>query len=357
MPLDSFTHEDEFQVNFLNKVGIEDPTREPLISKENIVIPADIREKYESMLHHHREKRRVITKGIRKIPGIPGQVLFANATRQMFKFQLEHRVPPDSDIVLAEMKIYQDRANDAVFFNPSNHSHRHHPTSARVSLHQMLDVNGITEAVFADERMVAVNSSGWKIFDITDTIDRWTRDPTPTIDIELTVNPIRQGRHARRIAEKVRFVTEEAPNDAPYGYPVLTVYTVKYMPKLDPEPRQCDQSSSPESQRCCRTSRYIDFRNMRWANRWVIEPSGFEAYDCVGTCSHHRSYRDLLSNLFRSGRTGGAGGTSYRNDYRTCGISRSASLPMMYMTENNGVMELKVEEIPNMIAEECSCQR
>lgn len=79
--------------------------------------------------------------------------------------------------------------------------------------------------------MIAVNSSGWKIFDITDTIDKWTRDPTPTIDIELTVNPIRQGRHARRIAEKVRFVTEEVPNDPPYGYPVLTVYTVKYMPQ------------------------------------------------------------------------------------------------------------------------------
>lgn len=79
--------------------------------------------------------------------------------------------------------------------------------------------------------MVSVNGTGWKIFDITETIEQWTSDPTPEIDIELTVNPIRKSRHAQRIADKVRFVTEEGPNVPPYGYPILTVYTVKYMPK------------------------------------------------------------------------------------------------------------------------------
>lgn len=94
---------------------------------------------------------------------------------------------------------------------------------------------------------------------------------------------------------------------------------------------------------------------MRWANRWVIEPSGYEAYDCLGTCSRHRSYRDILGNLFNP--TGGNSNRKYGSKYRTCGISKSGSLPMMYMVENNGVMELKVEEIPNMIAEECSCMQ
>lgn len=85
--------------------------------------------------------------------GIPGHVVFANASRQMFNFRLDGSVPADSDIVLAEMKIYQDRANDVVFYHSLNHTHRHRlPTSARVSLHHVTNKDGVREASLADER-------------------------------------------------------------------------------------------------------------------------------------------------------------------------------------------------------------
>lgn len=85
--------------------------------------------------------------------GIPGHVVFANASRQIFNFRLDGSVPADSDIVLAEMKIYQDRANDVVFYHSLNHTHRHRlPTSARVSLHHVTNKDGVREASLADER-------------------------------------------------------------------------------------------------------------------------------------------------------------------------------------------------------------
>ncbi|XP_050616615.1 left-right determination factor 2-like [Macaca thibetana thibetana] len=29
---------------------------------------------------------------------------------------------------------------------------------------------------------------------------------------------------------------------------------------------------------------YIDLQGIKWAENWVLEPPGFLAYECVGTC-------------------------------------------------------------------------
>lgn len=39
-----------------------------------------------------------------------------------------------------------------------------------------------------------------------------------------------------------------------------------------------------EGTRCCRQEMYIDLQGMKWADNWVLEPPGFLAYECVGTC-------------------------------------------------------------------------
>ena len=39
-----------------------------------------------------------------------------------------------------------------------------------------------------------------------------------------------------------------------------------------------------EGTRCCRREVYIDLQGMKWAENWVLEPPGFLAYECVGTC-------------------------------------------------------------------------
>ncbi len=122
------------------------------------------------------------------------------------------------------------------------------------------------------------------------------------------------------------------------------------------EPLDCEEGVEPTA--CCRTSRYVDFRQTQWANRWIIEPAGFEAFDCIGPCKHHRrrgnghrSLRDLFSLPVPFNVPNGP------HTLDQCGASRSSALPMMYLVERNGVTQLEVSEIPGMIIDECQCQR
>ena len=79
-------------------------------------------------------------------------------------------------------------------------------------------------------RLVNVDTFGWKNFDVTDTVVQWVADPSSNMGLELRVAPERSGSYARRIAGRVHFSPEEEPDDEEKGVPMLTVYTVKYAP-------------------------------------------------------------------------------------------------------------------------------
>ncbi len=66
MDHDIFT--ERVEKNLLLELGISNPDLVPTTSKDDIMIPEDIRATYSSMLRAHRS-RRMISKGIRKNPG------------------------------------------------------------------------------------------------------------------------------------------------------------------------------------------------------------------------------------------------------------------------------------------------
>ncbi|XP_072172570.1 left-right determination factor 2-like [Diadema setosum] len=360
------------QMDILDKIGVVDPWSFPSVDKETISVPEHLRQRYESLHRQHRVRRAYITKGIHKNGEIHGQVSYTDRTRQLFTFDVSH-IPEGSEVIMAELKVYKERPNHSIFKpGPDDHDvdadveeiladEHNHEHNAFVSVQQVMSDDprlGDSVNTIVDQREIAMNSSGWKIFDVTNTIQTWVADPEANHGIELHIDPLEGAHHAEHVADSVVFATQFHPS-SPNSSPVLVIYTTKFAPRE--EPNNC-QYEGEEAERCCRRRKYVDFRDLTWTSRWIIEPAGFEAFECMGHCpnSHHRFIRDIFrlpsfGNYPSSSSTAGTAGRP-GSRHRTCGVSRSSSLPMMYLAETeSGTVELKVEEIPNMIVEDCRC--
>lgn len=89
---------------------------------------------------------------------------------------------------------------------------------------------------------------------------------------------------------------------------------------------------------CCRQKHYVNFRELAWTQYWIIEPAGYQAYQCSGGCLQPPS------PLRRFGY-----------GERTCAVAESSPLPMMYLVKRGNRTEIEAAEFPNMIVEKCSC--
>lgn len=95
-----------------------------------------------------------------------------------------------------------------------------------------------------------------------------------------------------------------------------------------------------EGTRCCRQETYIDLQGMKWAENWVLEPPGFLAYECVGTCQQPPE-----SLTFKWPFLGP----------RQCIASETTSLPMIVSIQEGGRLQPQVVSLPNMRVQTCSC--
>ncbi|XP_006914360.1 left-right determination factor 1 [Pteropus alecto] len=112
-------------------------------------------------------------------------------------------------------------------------------------------------------------------------------------------------------------------------------------PRSDRAQGNCDpEVPVTEGARCCRREMYIDLQGMKWAEHWVLEPPGFLAYECVGTC---RQPPEPLS--FKWPFLGP----------RQCIASETTSLPMIVSVKEGGRARAQVVSLPNMRVQKCSC--
>ncbi|XP_024608913.1 left-right determination factor 2-like [Neophocaena asiaeorientalis asiaeorientalis] len=103
----------------------------------------------------------------------------------------------------------------------------------------------------------------------------------------------------------------------------------------------CDpKAPATEATRCCRREVYIDLQGMKWAENWVLEPPGFLAYECVGTCQQPPE-----PLTFRWPFLGP----------RQCIASETTSLPMIVSVPEGGKPRPQVVSLPNMRVQKCSC--
>ncbi|NXQ14272.1 LFTY1 factor, partial [Peucedramus taeniatus] len=249
----------------------------------DLVIPEHVKNKYMSMLKRQRVKRRAlpslagILRGIPGHTGMTGEVLYSDTTtRQKLMFDMEGRIPENSEVTMAELKLFKkpvDRAN-----LPARQPHR--PVSnARVSVYWVQQQHdGTNRTSLVDSRLVPVRESGWRSFDVTQAVHRWLRkEGREPMLLEVRVQGERPGSHAWEVAKAVRFTSQDH-RDKALGKPELVLHTLNlddYGSRGD-----CREEAAPGKSSCCRQKHYISLRELPW----ILQPAGFQAFRCSGSC-------------------------------------------------------------------------
>ncbi|KAM8716579.1 hypothetical protein ACLKA7_003457 [Drosophila subpalustris] len=104
---------------------------------------------------------------------------------------------------------------------------------------------------------------------------------------------------------------------------------------------------------CCREKLYISFADIGWDN-WILQPKGYDAYFCRGSCSsvasvaqaasHHSSLLKILST----------NGTRKPLDLVPCCTAKQYSSLQLVVFDSNNTATIKT--LPNMIVESCGCR-
>ncbi|XP_017006835.2 growth/differentiation factor 8 [Drosophila takahashii] len=104
---------------------------------------------------------------------------------------------------------------------------------------------------------------------------------------------------------------------------------------------------------CCREHLYISFKDIGWSN-WILQPEGYNAYFCRGSCSsvasvtqaasHHSSIMKILST---------SGANKSLELVPCCTAKQYSSLQLMVMDSKNTAT---MKTLPNMVVESCGCR-
>ncbi|XP_063775920.1 left-right determination factor 1-like [Pseudophryne corroboree] len=325
----------------LKKLNLPEVPRLVKRDIEELVIPRHIQSKYISMLHRHKDRTRRslpsltgILRGIQGNADIFGEVLFSDSSKQTLVFEMISRIPQNSEVTMAELKLFKQPPNTMEL--PDRRFHRP-VTNARVSVYYVEVMrDGSNRTSLVDSRLVPIMESGWWSFDVTHAVHYWMRSSgQANMHLELRVDGERHGNHAAEMAKLVQFTTQNLL-DSNGGKPELVLYTLN----LNDHGARGD-CSAPETRKdniCCREEYFINFRELTWTQYWIIEPAGYNAFRCAGGCRQPHSPA-----------------VKYRYGKRTCVVAESSPLPVMYLVKKGDYTEIEVAEFPNMIVERCGC--
>ncbi|XP_075720733.1 left-right determination factor 1 [Rhinoderma darwinii] len=332
---------DDLKENLLKKLNLTEVPKLVKRDIDNLVVPGHIQSKYISMLQKHKERTRRslpslagILRGISGNADIFGEVLYADPNKQTLVFGMEFRVPQNSEVTMAELKLFKLPPHamglpDKRFHRPVN--------NARVSVYYVeMMKDGRNRTSLLDSRLVPIMESGWRSFDVTHAVHYWMRsNGQPNMHLEIRVDGERHGNYAAEMAKLVRFTTQN-PSENAVGKPELVLYTLN----LDDHGARgdCSAPGAKNENICCREEYFINFRELTWTQYWIIEPAGYNAHRCTGDCRQPH-----ISPL------------KYRYGERTCAVVESSPLPVMYLVKKGDYTEIEVAEFPNMIVEKCGC--
>ncbi|XP_023986480.1 left-right determination factor 2 isoform X2 [Physeter macrocephalus] len=212
---------------------------------------------------------------------------------------------------------------------------------ARVTV-QWLHVrdDGSNRTSLIDSRLVSIHESGWKALDVTDAVNFWQqlRRPRQPLLLQVSVQREHLGPLASSAHRLVRFASQ-GPSGAGQREPQLELHTLDL--RDYGAQGNCDPKAPvTEGTRCCRREVYIDLQGMKWAENWVLEPPGFLAYECGGTCQQPPEPLTFKWPFLGP---------------RQCIASETTSLPMIVSIPEGGKPRPQVVSLPNMRVQKCSC--
>ncbi|XP_059533273.1 left-right determination factor 1 [Myotis daubentonii] len=306
---------------------------------ERLVTPAHVRAQYVALLqrsHGARSRGKRFSQNFREVAG---RFLVSDASTRLLVLSMERRLPPNSELVQAVLRLFQEPVPEAALRRHERLSPR--SDLARVTIEWLhVRADGSNRTALIDSRLVSIHESGWKAFDVTEAVNFWQQLSRPQEPLLLQVSVQREhlGPLASSAHRLVRFASQ-GPWDGAQGEPQLELHTLDLgdfgaQGNCDPE------APVTEGTRCCRQEMYIDLQGMKWAEHWVLEPPGFLAYECVGTCQ-----QPPQALTFKWPFLGP----------RQCIASETTSLPMIVGIKEGGRPRAQVVSLPNMRVQKCSC--
>ncbi|XP_016012906.2 left-right determination factor 2 [Rousettus aegyptiacus] len=306
---------------------------------ESVVTPAHVRAQYVALLqrsHGTQSRGKRFSQNFREVAG---RFLASEASTHLLVFGMEQRLPPNSELVQAVLRLFQEPVPEAALRRHELLAPRSDRARVTVRWLHVRD-DGSNRTSLIDSRLVSVHESGWKAFDVTEAVNFWQqlRRPRQPLLLQVSVQREHLGPLASSAHRLVRFASQ-GPAGAGQGQPQLELHTLDLRDfgaqgNCDPE------APVTEGARCCRREMYIDLQGMKWAERWVLEPPGFLAYECVGTCQ--QPPEPLRSKWPFLGP-------------RQCVASETTSLPMIVSIREGGRTRAQVVSLPNMRVQKCSC--
>ncbi|XP_040824031.1 left-right determination factor 1 isoform X1 [Ochotona curzoniae] len=306
---------------------------------EGLAVPAHVRAQYVALLQHgHRERSRGkrFSQNFREVAG---RLLITEAHTHLLVFGMEQRLPPNSELVQAVLRLFQEPVPKAAL-------RRHerlppHSAQARVTVEWLrIRDDGSNHTSLIDSRLVSIHQSGWTAFDVTEAVNFWQqlREPRQPLLLQVSVQREHLGAGASSAHRLVRFAWQGEAGGMS-SEPQLELHTLdlKHYGAQD----NCDpEMPATEGTRCCRQETYIDLQGMKWAENWVLEPPGFLAYECVGSCLQPPERLSLQWPHLGP---------------RQCIASETTSLPLIVNVKEGGRTRPRVVSLPNMRVQRCSC--
>ncbi|XP_008582569.1 PREDICTED: left-right determination factor 2 isoform X1 [Galeopterus variegatus] len=314
----------------------------PVLDKSDVgelAIPAHVRAQYVALLqrsHGDRSRGKRFSQNFREVAS---RFLVSEADTHLLVFSMEQRLPPNSELVQAVLRLFQEPVPKAALRRHEGLSPRSAQARVTVEWLRVRD-DGSNRTSLIDSRLVSLHDSGWKAFDVTEAVNFWQQLSRPRQPLLLQVSVQREqlGPRASGAHRLVRFAAQGAPG-AGHGEPQLELHTLdltRYGAQGNCDP----EAPVTEGTRCCRQETYIDLQGLEWAQNWVLEPPGFLAYECVGSCLQPPEPLTFKWPFLGP---------------RQCIASEMASLPVIVSVKEGGRTRARVVSLPDMRVQKCSC--
>ncbi|XP_032666480.1 bone morphogenetic protein 2-like [Odontomachus brunneus] len=280
-------------------------------------------------------------------------------TLSKYMLQVYYR-RPDTDIIKAIQPAYisgplSDSGRIVKFTIPSVNSDQSLETAELLgvagALIRVRSFDAMTRNINAPEILESRKDDAWRAFNVTSAVTRRSSDTVqfyvygrftyrPYIDGPILLLNYSKTGQAHRQRRSVR------------------------VEKRDQEDERRPKGSLPRRRRrdsCRRHPLYVDFALIAY-DRWVVAPSGYEAYQCTGKCflpfADHLSptQHAIVQTLMHGALQHQANGDLDSNKVvgRACCVpTRLAPTSLLYMNDDAVIYEYDYED---MVVDECGCR-
>ncbi|XP_069999997.1 bone morphogenetic protein 2-like isoform X2 [Penaeus vannamei] len=199
-----------------------------------------------------------------------------------------------------------------------------------------------------DTKLVDAREEGVQTLDVTDALSRWIKTPSANHGLLVEILPFKQ----RSATDSTHFRLRRSTDDVEWHekQPLLVLHTSDG--KATSRQRRSTLGKHKKGKQICkRHNMYVDFRKVGWDD-WIVAPSGYEAYFCMGDCpfplndhmnaTNHAVVQTLVNSRYPD-----------RVPKACCVPTELSPISMLYMDDDERFV---LKNHQDMVVEACGCR-